>query len=181
MNDFLKLYNLEAYLLNEVHYKYHKKGKISAFDFFCIIIWKANRAKSKIAHKLLKKDSGSSDLNIIVEKLTSSIFNACDHKERMRLLLIEWDFNLPMASAILTIFYPDYFSIYDFRVCSTIGYECRTNKNHFDDFWQQYNTFLEKVKNAAPRKLTLRNKDRFLWGRSFSDDLIKNIDNLFSK
>ena len=106
--DYLKLYDLERYLFDVVHSAFQKDKRLSAFDFFCIIIWKANRAKSKVALKLLSHDSqGRKDLNAIVGDLTSVIARATDNKERMRILIAKWEFRLPMASAILTVLYPE--------------------------------------------------------------------------
>jgi hypothetical protein len=33
----------------------------------------------------------------------------------------DWDFYLPVASAILSVFWPDEFSIYNVRVCDQLG------------------------------------------------------------
>lgn len=52
--DYLRYYDLEAYLFEDVRKRFQKEGVLSAFDFFSIVIWKANRAKSKVAHRLLK-------------------------------------------------------------------------------------------------------------------------------
>ncbi len=49
----LQYYHLEPYLFDTVHNGFAKKGQLSAFDFFCILIWKANCAKSKHASRLL--------------------------------------------------------------------------------------------------------------------------------
>ena len=46
--NFLQYYDLEAYLFNVVAVRYTKNKTLTAFDFFCIVIWKANRAKSKV-------------------------------------------------------------------------------------------------------------------------------------
>ena len=99
--DHLKLYDIERYLFDDVKTSFQKNKKLSAFDFFCIIIWKANRAKSKVALKLLAhRSNAGDDLNNIVENLTSAIANAQDNKTRMRILVEEWAFRLPMATAI---------------------------------------------------------------------------------
>ncbi len=51
--DYLKYYDLERYLFEDVSKRFRKQGSMSAFDFFSIVVWKANRAKSQIARKLL--------------------------------------------------------------------------------------------------------------------------------
>ena len=55
MLDYLRYYDLETYLFEDVRRRFHAERSLSAFDFFSIVIWKANRAKSKIAHRLLSK------------------------------------------------------------------------------------------------------------------------------
>lgn len=45
LSDYLKYYNLERYLFEEVTKKFKEEGQLGAFDFFCIVMWKANRAK----------------------------------------------------------------------------------------------------------------------------------------
>ena len=43
--DFLRYYDLETYLFDDVHDRFHRQGSLSAFNFFAIVVWKANRAK----------------------------------------------------------------------------------------------------------------------------------------
>src|ERR1700682_5704866 len=96
--DPLRYYDLECYLLTEVRNRFESEGSIGAFDFFSIVIWKANRAKSLIAQRLRKRDPGHrSALEPIVEDLTRSLHDAVDGQARLRILLNEWGFMLPMA------------------------------------------------------------------------------------
>jgi len=39
--------------------------------------------------------------------------------------------------------------------------------------------FVEAVRAAAPRELCLRDQDRFLWARSFADQLKRDVQNNF--
>lgn len=178
--DFLKLYDLENYLFEKVSRHFSDLGYITAFDFFCIVIWKANRAKSKIAKLLLKK--GHPDIESAVASLTKSLANAEDDKARMKTLIVDWKFRLPMASAILTVLYPDSFTLYDWRVCEAIGNFFKLpDKTNFDSLWDEYEAFLAAVNKAAPAGLSLRDKDRRLWGKSFCQQLKKDIDEKFQK
>jgi hypothetical protein len=185
MTGYLQIYNLESYLFDTVSPGFHRDGKLSAFDFFCIVIWKANRAKSRVAQRLLKKDrKGRENLVDIVEELTGQIYRARENKERMRILIEEWEFRLPMASAILTVLYPNDFSIYDVRVCNVLkDYHKLQNCTRFDDLWKGYERFIESLTSTekAPSGLSLRDKDRHLWGMSFCNDLEKDIQSLFAK
>jgi hypothetical protein len=181
--DYLKLYDLERYLFDDVRISFQKKKNLSAFDFFCIIIWKANRAKSKVAQKLVKQagDAGN-DLNTIVERLTSNIAAAKDDKKRMQILIKDWKFRLPIASAILTVLYPNSFTVYDVRVCNELqNYHKVGDKTKFDDLWKGYQAYLEDVKSREPAVFTLRDKDRLLWAKSFEKQLNNDLYTLFKK
>ena len=125
--DYLKLYDLERYLFEVVRPSFQRDSELTAFDFFCIIIWKANRAKSEVAKRLIRHHGkGGTDLDAVIGDLTHQIHAARDdEKERMRILIKDWGFRLPMASAILTVLYPEIFTVYDKRVCGELGkYHC---------------------------------------------------------
>ena len=187
MTEYQKYYlsNLEGYLLKQVCPRFQQLGFLSASEFFCIVIWKANRAKSKIARKLLREsDCGS--LDEAVRKLTEDIAQAGSAEARMRVLVEEWKFWLPMASAILTILYPEEFTVYDVRVAGVIDEEHQTNlvqlgnRKTFARLWSGYNEYLDWVKKSAPTATSLREKDHHLWGKSFFLQLQKDIRENFS-
>jgi hypothetical protein len=168
--DYLKFYDLEKYLFEEVSRRFAELGYITAADFFCIVIWKANRSKSKIAKRLLSK--GYPDLNSAAVSLTKSLANTADDKARMKILIEDWGFRLPMASAILTVLYPMSFTIYDFRVCEMLNdFSKLQNKTNFDSLWDGYESFVAAVNESGPPEYSLREKDRWLWGYSFFQQL----------
>ncbi len=172
--DYSRYYNLEHYLFQDVTKKFNDNGFIEAFDFFCIIIWKTNRAKSKIAKKLIKL-SKTDDLDIICRDLTSKIYITKSKEEKLKILLDNWNFRLPMASAILTVLYPDDFTVYDYRVCEILGkYQKLIYKVNSDNIIKGYFSYKEDVNQEVREKSKLRDKDRYLWGKSFYEDL-KNI------
>jgi hypothetical protein len=180
----LQLYYLERYLFDTVGPKFRKVGHLTAFDFFCIVIWKANRAKSRIAQRLLEKDpKRRKRLDPIVVELTASIHSCTSGGDRLRLLFEIWGFRLPMASAILTVLYPDEFTVYDERVGRQISevHKKLANKTNMSAVWQGYREFVIAVKDAVPGDLSLRDKDRVLWGLSFCDDLNADIESCFEK
>ncbi|MGQ9684666.1 MAG: hypothetical protein ACUVX9_19260, partial [Anaerolineae bacterium] len=151
---------------------------VNAFDFFCIVIWKANRAKSRIARRLLAK--GHSDLNVAVAALCDDVAAQPAPRERLRCLLVGWGFRLPMATAILTVFYPEVFTVYDTRVCDALG-ACHGlgNQVSFERIWDGYQDYLRRVIEATPEGLCLRDRDRWLWGRSFDERLRRDIGRAF--
>ncbi|MCX6633581.1 MAG: hypothetical protein NT090_00575 [Acidobacteria bacterium] len=101
--DYRQFYHLESYLFDVVGPTFRRQRWLSAFDFFCIVIWKANRAKSKVAARLLRKATCGQTLEDAVRTLTSELARQASPEERMRHLMKNWGFRLPMASAILTL------------------------------------------------------------------------------
>jgi hypothetical protein len=47
--------------------------------------------------------------------------------------------------------------------------------SHFDAVWQDYEAYVRAVNAAAPPGLSMRDRDRWLWGRSFHRDLVKPV------
>ena len=178
--NYLKYYPLEDYLFKEVSEKFTKTGYLDAFDFFCIIIWKSNRSKSNIAKRLLKK--GFANLEDASRALTKQIYQASSPKEKMKIMLTEWGFKLPMTSAVLTVLYPYEFTVFDFRVCEILGkYENIEGRTNIDYIWPVYQNYISDVRKATPGIKDLRNKDRSLWSQSFCNQLKKDIENNFSE
>ena len=117
--DYRSFYHLESYLERTVKARFERDGELSAFGFFCIVIWKANRAKTKVATRLLR--ATSNDLDGAARELTRAIAAAPTKRRKMEVLVKEWKFRLPMASAILSVLYPKDFTVYDVRVCNVLG------------------------------------------------------------
>jgi hypothetical protein len=177
--DFQNYYGLENYLFNEVSKNFAETKTISTFDFFCIVIWKANRSKSKIAKRLLNRGR---NLDEAVCLLIKAISTESDMKNRLRVIIEDWKFRLPMASAILTGLFPTDFTIYDVRVCDMLNdFKDAQNKARFDDLWNRYEKYIQSVRVAVSGDLTLRDKDRWLWGKSFALQLEKDIQNNFKR
>lgn len=178
--DYVQFYHLESYLFGTVHQRFASQGYLGAFDFFCIVIWKANRAKTKIARKLLGSNGGKS-LDDVARELTKNIAAQQTPKSRLRLLMSgKARFRLPMATAILTVLYPDEFTVYDYRVCEALGaFRNLTHITTFDKLWEGYSDFKRAVEANAPQGHSLRDKDRYLWGKSFCDQLRFQVQNGF--
>jgi hypothetical protein len=174
---------LEDYLFSDVHEHFHSQGWLNAFDFFSIVIWKANRAKSLIARKLMKHNDGGTDLDVIVYSLTNSIYTATESKGRMHILMGDWQFALPMASAILTVLYPEEFTVYDYKVCNLLrDFRTLSNYSSFSEgLWTGYISYCARVKADAPQKLSLRDKDRYFCGKYNAEKLEADIKNHFQE
>ena len=177
---FEKFADLERYLFEEVSPRFESTRRISAFDFFCIVIWKANRAKSRIAARLLAPAHGHEDLDCAVSALCADLTKASCPRDRLQALLVKWKFLLPMASAILTVLYPTEFTVFDVRVCEMLGdFSYLKNRTRFDGVWEDYSAYVARVRSEAPHLSLLRDKDRYLWGKSFAQDLRAEIANGF--
>jgi hypothetical protein len=179
--DYRQYYDLESYLFDTVRRRFAEQGYLNAFDFFCIVIWKANRAKSKIARKLLELSQHKDNLDAAVRELTTDLAEQTTAKERLRCLWEKWQFYLPTASAILTVLYPDEFTVYDWRVCDELqGFHDLRNLGDFESLWRGYEDFKRKVEESTPKELSLRDKDRYLWGKSFAEQLKEDIKQGFA-
>lgn len=166
--------DLERYLLETVRQRFLKDGQLSVFDFFCIVIWKANRAKSKIAKKLLAQGHGS--LEEAIHRLTGDLAKAKTDEQRLKCLLEDWHLRLPMASAILAVLYPDKFTVYDVRVTEVLGrFKHLAEVKPFSKLWAGYGKFLKAVEAATPGATTWRERDHRLWGESFARQLRLDI------
>lgn len=118
----------------------------------------------------------NADLDAAVQQLIGDIRCAADNRAKLKVLLHDWQLRLPMATAILTVFYPDDFTIYDFRVCDQVGDFARLGEySNVDRTCEGYEAFVAAVHAAVPGELSLRDKDRALWGRSFSEQLRLDI------
>jgi hypothetical protein len=163
--DYLKYYDLEDYLFNDVNAAFHARGYLTPEEFFSIVVWKANRAITRIKKRLLGK---SSDLAEVVKNLTENIKAAPSDEARLRVLLETWGFLLPMATAILTVLYPDRFTVYDVRVREQLQIkDFAGRKNEIKRYFEE---FLPGVA-AITETETLRDKDRYLWGKSSYESL----------
>ena len=183
--DYRAYYDLETYLFGTVTQRFRDWGYLAARDFFCIVIWKANRAKSRVAATLQTR--AKADLETAVYRLTTGLADLPAGEARLRYLIEAWGLRLPMASAILTVLYPDEFTVYDVRVCDTLrdsqagDFHGLAEMTQFTHLWPRYVAFRAAVAAAAPPGLSLRDKDRFLWGRSFVEQLDADIRQGFRK
>lgn len=182
MLNYAKFYDLEKYLFTEVSTRFAKEKGIGAFDFFCIVIWKANRAKTRIA-KLLTK--GGHTLEKGARALTRAVAGARDNKERLRILIRDWKLRLPIASAVLTVLYPEKFTVYDGRVCDQLRQKCERKygsiqDRKFDAMWEGYEAYVKAVR-VHGTGCSLRDKDKALWGADFHNQLTDDVKQNFAR
>jgi hypothetical protein len=178
--DYCRYYDIETFLFEDVSKRFHDQSSIGAFDFFSIIIWKANRAKSVTAKRLRKCAAPNETLDTLCHRLTGEVYRAPSPIARFMILICPpWRFALPMASAILTVLYPEVFTIYDYRVCAELGrFSKLINITDPGRLWTGYNDFIRAVRSGTS-EMSLRNKDRFLIGQSLAAQLNCDIESWF--
>jgi hypothetical protein len=161
-----KYYDTEKYLLDNVGESFRKTGKLEPADFYTILIWKAERAKNR--HKERLKKIAGGNFEGAVRKISSELSEGSEHRCRLEVLMTTWQFRLATASAILTILYPDDFTVYDWRVCEEVQHDYNPwcSRGFSEELWSYYESFKRAVIDKTPPDLTLREKDRFLIGRS---------------
>ena len=187
--NYLRYYDLETYLFEDVRQRFLKERRLDAFDLLSIIIWKAERSKSKLAHRLMKQADNEaaepgSRLEAAADQFTRALFEAKSPEERLLLAMETWGFRLPTASAILTVLWPEEFTVFDVRVCdelacAQLGDFRRLGNISPKRIWQEYCKYRKAVESAVPQQRILRDKDQFLWGRSSARQLVKDIANGF--
>ena len=161
--NYLKYYDVETYLLG-VGDRFREIGELSPQDLYFIFMWKANRAKNRHRDRL-RAEAGS--FHVAVDQIASALTAAASQKERLGILMRDWGFRLPTATAILTILYPLEFTVYDQRVRDELGLNVDASGDLFSDaLWAAYEEFKALVISATPPELSLRDKDRYLMARS---------------
>jgi len=73
LNECLKLYNIERYLFEQVHPRFRNEGTLEPFDFFAIVVWKSNRARTKVKRGL--NDAGKSVQELMREVVFNDNYN----------------------------------------------------------------------------------------------------------
>jgi hypothetical protein len=160
--DYRKFYDDETYLLDEVSPHFRNTGELEAPDFYMLLSWKANRAKNY--HRDRMKDKAGS-FQGAVSAIASELHSNTGCKQKLQVLMSKWGFYIPTATAILTILYPDDFTVYDKNVCKEVQCPYTPWREFSDHLWTQYETFKAAVIQNTPANFSLRDKDRFLTGR----------------
>jgi hypothetical protein len=132
--------------------------------------WKAERARNHFARRIVSKTGQSLDAG--ARSLTKQIAAAPTDEARFRVVCGEWGFPLPTGSALLTVCYPEWFTVYDIRVCTELNaFRSLGSRTRIESLWAGYAEFVEAVRSHAPEGLSLRAADRWIWGRSRYRDL----------
>jgi len=166
-------YNPETHLFPEVARNFADTDALDPEVLYLILDWKAPRARTRHRSRLAKI-AGS--FNAAVVNIAAELRAATGPEQQLELLLTKWGFRLPTASAILTVLYPDTFTIYDIRVCNTLNaFRQLADARWSPTVWREYQRYTVAVRNAAPDGLSLRDCDRWLWGTDKRESLRKEL------
>ncbi len=178
MKEYLKYYWLETEYLEEVRLNFLQRGYLTAKELCTIVAWKNPKFGIRKLSRELLTDVGA-------EKLTRSISGASTREERLHVLLYTEDtktkrkgIKLATASAILTILYPEEYTVYDIRVRKQLrsfgiwseNPDDITDKGNVVELY--FSRYLDVLLNLAKENdMTLRDLDRALWAKDWNEDL----------
>ena len=159
--DPLAYYSPEMHLFPALAQSFAETGQLHPEALYLILDWKGPRAKH-----LRRLTRIARTFNTAARRIGADLHGAAGPEQRLGVLLTRWDFSLSTASAILAVLYPDTFTMYDIRVCNALGDFGRLgNKKWSAEMWQEYQRYVAAVRSKAPPGLSLRECDRWLWGR----------------
>ena len=171
LRQWIHIYNLEDYLFDTVTRRFQAEGRLRVHDFFAIIIWKSNRAKTRIKQ-------GLQQIGRTPEQITHEMFLASSHEDRLESLLAVPGIGVPMASAILTVCYPDQFTILDWRAWEQLSaWQVDGLPDRCPADAAGYLQYCSTCRQLAHEfGLSLRDLDRALWGSSWEKGLLELVD-----
>lgn len=169
MLDPIAYYSPETHLFSALAQRFALTGTLSPEELYLILDWKAPRARTRHRSRLAGI-AGSFDA--ATQRIASGLYTAAGPEQQLEVLVTKWGFRLPTASAILAVLFPDTFTVYDRRVCEVLsGFQRLGDVKWSREAWQEYKRFVAAVRAAAPAGLSLRDCDRWLWGRSKQEAL----------
>ena len=173
MVDPIGYYSPETLIFPAIAQSFADDGTLDPIVLYLILDWKAPRARRRHRSRLARI-AGS--FENAVNEIAADVRAATAPEERLGALLTKWGFRLPTASAILTVLYPDMFTVYDVRVCNALrAFHKLGGITWSPKTWREYQRFIGAVRDAAPQGLSLRDCDRWLWGRDKQKVLLSEL------
>lgn len=165
--------NIEANLFPRIRERFEIDGSLDPIDLYAILAWKANRATGK--H--LKRLEGAENFRLLAVKLGNALFEAKDSESRLSVVMSEpFKFRLPTATSILMVLFPNDFTVYDVRVCDSIGgFHGLKAHRYTKRLFPAYQRFKAEVIDKAPAGVSLREADHYHWGRSWLEGARKAV------
>lgn len=161
LKKYLEYYFLENYLLNDVKKNFWKRGYLTPKEFFAIIIWKSNRSKTRV-RKGIEKNGKT------IRQITTELFLAKTHERKLEILCSITNIGISIASAVLTVCYPNDFTVVDYRARTSLKSLGIKIKGDPTINFQAYFDYLKSCKTLSKKyELSLRDFDRALWAKDF--------------
>lgn len=182
----LEYYSPETNLFPALKQKFADTGQLHPEALYLILDWKAARARTR---HLIRLAQLAGNFDKAAREIASDLHAAATPEQRLGVLMTKpkWGFLLPTASAILTVLYPDTFTVYDRRVCQVLGdFERLINMMWSVELWREYQRFVMAVRAgairaAAPTECSLRDCDRWLWGMDKRKTMLDDLANIGDK
>jgi hypothetical protein len=179
LEDGLNYYDPEANLFSDIGQKVDRGGGLSKRDVLLIVKWKLGRIKDANADTVA--DARMVEINRAVAKAREAGGEVAALEALEKIPGI----GLATATALLTVCYPEVFTIIDERVLemldlfpSTLPRAKRTRHSTEDwtarEYWNEYVPQVKKQSEAWG--CTLRDADRALWGLSVRGRVDEIID-----
>jgi len=166
-------YSPETYLFPEISQRFASTGGLDPMALYLILDWKAPRARTRHRSRLARI---AGNFGAAAREIAADLKLADEPEQQLGILLTRWGFRLPTASAILAVLYPEVFTIYDIRVCNALQkFHHLGNIKWSHEAWTEYQRFVVAVRATAPQDLSLRDCDRWLWGRDKEATLLKEL------
>ncbi|OGN07637.1 MAG: hypothetical protein A3B86_02245 [Candidatus Yanofskybacteria bacterium RIFCSPHIGHO2_02_FULL_38_22b] len=170
LRDYLKYYpsELESYLFKEVYNNFQRNHCLTGNEFFAIVFWKRKPSGIKIASKW----NGQS-----IEELSKELWLATDRMEKLKKLLGIKGVGIAIASAILTVCYPEEFTVLDYRALNSLmeleKQKCAERKlpSKAENFKpEDYFNYVDICKGVWKKYCSsLREFDRSLWAMDWTE------------
>ena len=165
MKKYIREYDLEKQLFGDISKNFKKNKTLSDEEFFKIIIWKSNRTKGRVLAGIKKSKKS-------IKQIMRNVYNAKDPEEKIEILTEIEGIGISIASAVLTVCYPKKFTVLDYRVWGILFKDKKVKNKRPPSSVPGYLDYVNICKNYAKKlKLSLRDFDRAMWGRSFYEDL----------
>jgi|LakMenEpi03Aug12_release.lakeMendotaPanAssembly.Ray.scaffolds.fasta_scaffold265680_1 hypothetical protein len=147
--------SLERSIFSELSTKVRLSGELEPEDFFKICEWKSTRTKTLVR----------TNPHEHIRDVTRLAFSSRESL-RVPLLCILNGVRVPTASAILTVWQPNEYTVYDVRVCDamlSLSHKLLTEKV-VEDARKSYSKYLDVARKIAIElQVSLRDLDKTLW------------------
>ena len=166
--NYIEFYDAEKLLFEKVGPEFRRGIDPSVMHFETLLGWKSERPGDAHWMRLMKICGGT--MEDAVTAICADIRSAADDKARLEVLIRKWLFYLPTAATILTVFYPEVFTMYDKRTRNQTGTNDWSRRRKFTPaLWEHYREFKAKIVALAPPGLSLRDADRYVMGKDTSE------------